>query len=282
MKLFKVKIPVLSVLIILSAVLICGCQTVSTNIQSIMKITILKVGRADAIIIEKDKEVIVIDTGEEDDGEELVDFLRKENIEKIDYLIISHYDKDHVGGGDVLLEFVDVSQIILPDYKSNNLEYLDFMGAVKEKGCTPLFLNEDYGFIFSGCPVMINPPDSYTYDDSTDYDNNLSLIVSVTYGDHRFLFTGDAEKQRIIEWLNTDPGEFTFIKMPHHGIYNSALKRLLEETVVSYAAICDSKKNPADRQTLELLDQYKVITRETKDGDITVMSDGTKIEISQR
>jgi len=269
-------------LIFLLSLLMCGCQSVSPNENSIMKISFLKVGRADAIIIEKDKEVMVIDTGEEDDGEEIVDFIQKENIEKIDYLIITHFDSDHIGGADTLLENVEVTQIILPDYESDNLEYLDFMKAVKEKDYTPVLLHEDHEFNFSDCKVLINPPDSYIYDGSVDYDNNLSLIVSIEYGNHSFLFTGDAEKQRLNEWLNKDLGEFTFIKIPHHGVYNSVLKKLLEKTGASYAVICDSKKNPADKQTLKLLDKYHVMTWETKDGNITLTSDGARIEISQR
>lgn len=282
MRVFKRNRICILMIILLSVSLLYGCQTVTTTVESTLKITFLKVGKADAIIIEKDRQVMIIDAGEEDDGEEIVSFLHKDGVEKVDYLIISHYDKDHIGGADTLLESIDVLQIILPDYESNSVEYLDFMNIVAEKSYTPLFLNEDYEFTFANCTVTVNPPVSYEHDASADFDNNLSLIVSIEYGDQRFLFTGDAEKQRINEWLNTDPEEYSFVKMPHHGIYNTAMKRLIEETNVSYAVICDSKKNPADQQTLELLDKYQVTVRETKDGNVTVLSDGKRIEVSQK
>ncbi len=271
----------LYVVMMLVILVLSGCQTFKNNTEEILKITVLKVGRADAILIEKDRHVMVIDTGEEDDGEKIVEYLRKENIEKIDCLIISHYDKDHVGGADILLTDIEAEEIFLPDYPSNSTEYLDFMRVVKEKGYSLNCLSEDYAFTFCGCSVYIHTPLSYTFDASTDYDNNLSLIVSLTYGSQRFVFMGDAEKSRITEWLSQDPGKYTFIKMPHHGVYNSALRRLLEETAVSYAVICDSKKNPAEEATLKLLDQYRVMTYETKNGNITVLSDGIRIEMHQ-
>ena len=58
--------------------------------------TFLKVGKADAIVLESGGRAMVIDTGEEDDGQELVDFLKNRNISLVDVLIITHYDKDHV------------------------------------------------------------------------------------------------------------------------------------------------------------------------------------------
>ncbi|MDO4555742.1 MAG: MBL fold metallo-hydrolase, partial [Lachnospiraceae bacterium] len=64
----------------------------------ILTVTILKVGKADAIMIQTEDKVMMIDTGEEDDKDKLAIFLKQENISKVDYLIITHFDKDHVGG----------------------------------------------------------------------------------------------------------------------------------------------------------------------------------------
>ncbi|MEG2204316.1 MAG: hypothetical protein RRY21_04050, partial [Oscillospiraceae bacterium] len=71
------------------------------------------------------------------------------------------------------------------------------------------------------------------------------------------------------------------LKMPHHGVYNAALKELLEATSPEFAVICSSRKHPADSQTIELLRKRQVQSWETKDGNVTVLSDGSKLEIHQ-
>ena len=52
------------------------------------------------MILETGGKVMVIDAGEEDDGAELVTYLKERNLSQVDVLIITHYDKDHVGGAD--------------------------------------------------------------------------------------------------------------------------------------------------------------------------------------
>ena len=96
------------------------------------------------------------------------------------------------------------------------------------------------------------------------------------------LFMGDAEKQRTREWL--DQGsiqQYDFVKVPHHGVYNTSMVDLFEKTKPKFAAICTSEKNPADTNTLNLLKSHNTVVFETKDGDIRLLSDGKKLRISQ-
>ena len=71
------------------------------------------------------------------------------------------------------------------------------------------------------------------------------------------------------------------LKVPHHGVYNTALQELFETVEPECAVICSSNKNPADPQTIELLKKYNVHVFQTKDGNITVISDGTSLEMKQ-
>lgn len=250
---------------------------------SVLTATFLKVGKADAAVLECDGEVMVIDTGEEDDGQELADFLADKGISSVDCLIITHFDKDHVGGGDILLQSVDVERIILPDYEGTVTEYLDFMAAAEEKGYTPERITRDTSFSFGSAQVTVEPPESYEIpDENREYDNNFSLIVKIYHGGSKLLFMGDAEKQRILSWIEQGKAiDCDFIKWPHHGVYNSALKTLLEQTAPEHAVITCSEKNPPDSDTLELLAEKGVDVLMTKDGDITLISDGAKLELHQ-
>lgn len=250
--------------------------------QEALKVTLLKVGKADAIALLTKEKAMVIDAGEEEDGEELVTFLTQQGIRKVDTLIITHYDQDHVGGADTLIEEMEVGQVLLPAYRGKHSEYADFMKALEKKNITPAELEEKTEFEFGDAEVLVEPPLSYEAGNKEEMDNNFSLITTVTHGENRLIFTGDAQKQRIREWLETSkPDSCDFLKMPHHGVYNKALGELLDGTEPEYAAICSSHINPAEAKTLELLKQKNVSVMETKDGDITVISDGKGLEIHQ-
>lgn len=67
--------------------------------------------------------------------------------------------------------------------------------------------------------VLAEPPLSYENEGgAAEFDNNYSIITTVTYGKNNLLFTGDIEKQRIREWLeNGEVPRCTFLKIPHQG-----------------------------------------------------------------
>ncbi len=260
----------------------CGQKAIVHNLEP-LKVTIFRVGKADAIVLETGEHTMVIDAGEEEDGEEVLAYLENQHISKLDTLLITHYDQDHVGGADTLVEALEIDQVVVPAYQGNNTEYVDFIHAVDERKLKLIPLQKTKEFSLGEAEVIVNPPNSYkTEGDSVEMDNNFSLITTVKHGEKRFLFTGDAEKQRIREWLSDGTAEkYDFLKVPHHGVYNTAMKELLEVTEPEYAVICSSHKNPADVETLELLKQFQTQIYQTKDGNVTVLSDGTHVEVHQ-
>lgn len=248
-----------------------------------LKATLLKVGKADAIVVQTGEKTLVIDTGEEEDGEELTAFLSDQGISCVDTLIITHFDRDHVGGADTLVESMEIGRVLTPAYEGSGTEYADFMTALEQKGIVPEQLTRSTEFTLGEAVVLVEPPASYeAAEGARESDNNFSLITTITHGENRLLFTGDAEKQRIREWLSGKTvAACSFLKAPHHGVYNTALEELIGAVEPQYAVICSSEKNPADAQTLELLKQNGVQTYQTKDGSVTVISDGNRLELHQ-
>ena len=88
-------------------------------------------GKADAMLITTPTGVrILIDTGTNKGGKALVERFEKEGIDAIDTLIITHYDKDHVGGADKILEEIAVRQVIMPVYDKESKQLTQFMEAL--------------------------------------------------------------------------------------------------------------------------------------------------------
>ena len=264
--------------------LLVGCSFDAGPGLTPLTIQLLKVGKADAIVALSGPHALLIDAGEEDDGDEVVEFLQKHSITEIDAMIITHFDQDHVGGADIVLEEFPVKTVYVPDYENTHPEYLDFLDAADRTSANIERLTEAVSFQFGDAEVLIEAPASYEIPDSAvDFDNNFSLITTIQHGENRFVFMGDAEKQRIRQWLaDSQPETCDFLKVPHHGIYNKALTELFETLSPRYAVICSSAKNPAESKTLELLKQYCPSVFETKDGNVTVISNGSRLDVQQK
>lgn len=239
----------------------------------------LKVGKADAIILQSGEETMVIDCGEEEDGQEVLDYLAEQGVTQVDVLLITHFDKDHVGGADTVVKGIEVKRVLQPAYEGVVDAYTDFEEALAEESIAPENVTETLDFDFGGAAVTVEPPASYEIPQgSGEYDNDFSLITTVECGAKRFVFAGDIEKKRIREWLaqgGVRPCDV--LKVPHHGVYNAALGELFEALTPEIAVICDSKKNPADSRTLELLSKYSASILETKDGDVSILCDGENV-----
>ena len=273
--------PALLLCLALLAGLLAGCGQ-ATAVEP-LTVTLLSIGKADAIVLRCEDETMVIDAGETDDGKTLVNFLAWQDVQRVDVLVITHFDKDHVGGAARLVKKLEVGRVLLPDYEGQNEEYAAFMAELEDQGLAPERLSKAVRFSLGAAEVLVEPPASYPADYTGDSaDNDLSLITTVTHGSQRLLFAGDAEKTRLAEWLAQETRQpCGFLKVPHHGDYNKTLPELIEAVQPQYAAICDSDKNPAEQRTIALLEREGAAVYETKDGEIVVVSDGRSLSVSQ-
>ena len=278
---------ILLVLVLISVLIVLYKPQISlASDKKNLNVMIFKVGKADAIVVENNNEYMVIDVGEEDDGYEIVNYLQDRNVHSIKKLIITHFDKDHVGGADTLIENIDVQEIIIPNYTGTVTDYREFMDALEKANIEPIYLSETMEFNLGESRVIVEPPLNYDIkveNENAEVDNDLSLITTIIHNNNRLVFLGDAEKLRLKEWLQTSSAiKCDFIKFPHHGVYSTEHENLLNKLEPSYAAICSSSKNPADTKTIQLLKNRGVKVAETKNGDISIVSDGNKVYMYQK
>lgn len=269
--------------LLLCLALLAGCGQSADKPVEPLTATLLSVGKADAIVLRCGDQTMVIDAGESDDGKALVNFLAWSEITRVDVLLITHFDRDHVGGAARLVKKLEVGRVLLPDYEGRNEEYEAFMAQLEKSGVAPEYVTKTLRLTLGDAEVRVDPPEScpaaLTGDDA---DNDLSLITTVTHGSQRLLFAGDAERARLREWLGQETREpCGFLKMPHHGVYNKELPELLDAIRPQFAAICDSDKNPAEERTLALLAREGAEIYETKNGEIVVTSDGRSLTVAQ-
>jgi len=272
------------VLVLALIVVFSGCQkenkeTLETRaVTGTFDFTVLKAGQADAIFMQTQNHNIILDCGEKDDGDELVELLQEKGISNVDYIFITHFDKDHVGGFPEVMDNVIASNILVPDYEGNNDEYEEYIKTVSNKGLQITSLTEDTNFILDDVLFEVSVPKKQSY---AEGDNDFSLVISVTHGENTFLFTGDAEGDRLTEVISEFGRQYDFLKVPHHGKHNKNTKRFIKTIKPTYSVICDSDKNPAEDETISILEFVESEIYSTRNGNVSVSSDGKEIKITQ-
>ena len=233
-------------------------------------------GKADSCVITKGDVTILIDTGEEEFYDTIRKYLDGHNIRQIDYLIITHFDKDHVGSASHIIEDYEVSFVLQSNFPKESEVYQSYLSILSDKGITPITVSSDMSLDLDDFSVVVNGPDRF-YD--TNESNNSSLITSVVYGKNKFLFLGDAQNERLKDYFAEHEDEYDLIKVPYHGNYQKQDKTLLSITKPKYAVLSTSSL-VLDDKLIELLESNGVSYFVTKDGDITVKSNGERIKIS--
>lgn len=267
---------------ILAAVLLTGLLLGCTPDQDAMTVTFPKIGKADCSILIQGGQVMVIDCGEAENSGEILQTLRGLGVTRIDCLVITHFDKDHVGGAADILKALAVSQVLEPDYTPENPQsesYLAYRQALTDTKVPCLQVTDSKTFSLGTASVTVTGTSGKTYEKNVD--NNNSLLVSVTHSGNRLLFAGDIEKQRIRDLLDTGIAQYDFLKVPHHGVYNNALPDFFQAVGMQYAVITCSEKNPADPKTLSALAEQNGKTYLTSDGQVTVASTVSGLHIRQ-
>ena len=242
------------------------------------KVYFFNAGKADAILLSKNDKYILIDTGEESLSDDILKYFQSNNITRLEYLIITHFDKDHVGSASSIIDNIEISEVLQSNFPKESEYYKNYLDSLSNKSITPTTVSGNYELTFEDLKIIVNGPET-TYE--TSESNNSSLIVSVTYSDTSFLFMGDSENARIKDYLNNNNETYDFIKIPYHGNYLKKLDDLLEAVKPSFGVMTCSSSEGCEEKTLEVLNNYNIKYYMTKNGAISVLSNGKNIIIKQ-
>lgn len=244
-----------------------------------LKIYFFNAGKADSILISNNGKYILIDTGEEELGSTILSYLKNNNITKLDYLIITHFDKDHVGSAAAIINEIEVEHVLQSNCPKESEYYDNYISALEEKGISAETISGDMTFELSDLKITVNGPEKI-FDNNES--NNSSLIVSMNYKNTNYLFMGDAQNDRIKDFIkNHDSIKYDFIKIPYHGNYQKQLDNLLEWSNPQYGVITCSDEEPDTTETEKLLKEMNIEYYLTKNGPILITSNGINIKINQ-
>ncbi len=260
---------------------IAGCTMKKTQTDEKMAITVFAADKADAILIQTAEGAVLIDAGLSENSEDLTDAMEDRGVTSLDALIITHYDQDHVGGADTVVENFDVEHVYVTYDSKDSDETDSFYSELARAGLQAVEIRGTQVFSIDGAVfTMYGARGGYDHDDS----NNSSLIVEVSFGSCTYLFTGDAQDERIAEFLAEYEGNPDFLKVPYHGHYTDGLKQMISALSPRTAVITNGEDEPAKKemkQTLALLSQKSIDVYETRYGTVTVTCTANGYEITQ-
>ena len=245
-----------------------------------MAVHFIDVGQGDSILISMPTgENMLIDAGDNDKGEVVVDYLRSQGVERIDYLVGTHPHADHIGGLDDVIDEFDIGEIYMPRVTHTTKTYMDVLEAIDRKGLKIKAARSGLTIPIEGAMAEILAPDS---DLKSDNLNDFSIVIRLTYGQTAFLFQGDAEKRTEDSILSSyDNIKTHVIKLGHHGSSTSNTEDYIEAVDPEYAVIMlgtDNKYGHPHKEVISLMEDKGItVYRTDLDGTIVAISDGKEV-----
>lgn len=237
----------------------------------------IDVGQGDAtLIVAPNGEKFLIDAGED---EMAADYLKKHNITTLDYVMFTHYDLDHIGGGDEVLALCEVKNVIKPNCTPHNKTGEKLIDNIAAEGST--VIHPEVGHIIEMGDVKL---EFLVSSSELPKDNNeKSLCMMLTFGKNKFLFTGDAEDEREAEMIENYGKKLDadVYKAGHHGANNASGAELMELVTPDYAVFSCGVGNSYGHPTagaIDRIDDYtNMLFRTDTMGTVVILSDGETI-----
>ena len=243
-------------------------------------VLVLDVGQADSILIHHNNNNILIDTGGSINGSKLysantflISLFKSLGISKIDAIILSHGDYDHMGESINLVEKFKIDKVIFNCGNYNDLEN------------KLISILDDKKIKYYSCIKELNLNKyKLKFLNTREYDNenDNSNVIYTELNGYKFLFMGDAgisKEKDILEKYNL--ANIDFFKVGHHGSKTSSDKKFIDEIKPKYSIISVGKNNRYGHPNKEVLDTLNdsKIYRTDQDGSIMFKIKKDKLQI---
>lgn len=247
-----------------------------------LRIHFLDVGQGDSALIQcPDGSNIVIDGGPMSAYPFLVNYLQEAGVEKIDLMIATHPDGDHIGGLPKLLKVFPVDTLLDSGKEHTTKLYQRYLSTIDKSLNTKFKLGRAGDrYNFGKVELLILHPSSVL----PDRNNDCSIMVKLRYGKESFLFTGDAEEKAERELMNRGfTLRSTVLKVGHHGSKSSTSPRFLTAVSPRAAVISAGSHNRWGHPTPEVMRRLQMggieIYRTDLQGTILFLSNGAEYRV---
>lgn len=248
-----------------------------------LQVSFLNIGQGDAIFIETPNKVqTIIDTGPNGEVVKALESKISFFDTKIDLVILTHPDLDHIGGTVDLSNSYDIGKIIYATSSKQN----EFTEAINQlpiekkevKEGDVIMLDAEKNIYLE----ILHPEVDYVSVDS----NDQSIVAKLVYGNTCFIFTGDASKEVEMKIVKKYQNEIRcdVLKVGHHGSHTSSEEKFIGFVLPKFAIISSGKDNKFGHPHQETLETFKKFNSEiintAESGTINFFSDGKEISLT--
>lgn len=253
-------------------------QTVDvSDANGLLTVHFIDVGQGDSILIQQGEESMLIDAGENNMGETVVEYLSEQGIDNLKYAVGTHPHSDHIGGMDDVLNAVKVEELLLTDMDYDSKTYEEVIDTATNLGVQLDYptIGEEYELGDATFVIMAPNED---YKDT----NNMSLVIKLTYEEVSYLFMGDAEIESEYDMMENGLNpQADVLKVGHHGSDTSSSEMIFKSVQPDYAVISVGEGNSYGHPTQKILNrlqEYQVeYFRTDEEGTIVSVTDGEGI-----
>ena len=226
---------------------------------------------------------MLIDAGNPENGPDIVSYIKKLGINRLDFVIATHPHADHIGGMADVINAFDIGKLIMPKVEHTTRTFENLLLTIRNKGLKITAPVPGTEYRLGNTSFTILAPNSSSYKNLNDY----SVVVRLTYGSTSFLFTGDAEQTSEKEILAKGYNiKSDVLKVGHHGSKTSTTTRFLDAVSPRYAVMCVGANNqyghPAPETLSKLAERGIKVYRTDEAGTIIATSDGKSISFNKQ
>jgi len=254
-------------------------------------IAFLDVGQALAVaVVTADGHALLYDAGNSarDVREVIAPFFEEHGVTRLDYLILSHPDQDHVGGMPAVLDALAVGTFLDPALPSTNLAYLETLERVADRGIPAQRARRGQAFTL-GEQVRFEilwPRDPLLRAEGGEgAANDNALVVRLVHGAVTVLLTGDIEAPAEHELVALEGGGLRapVLQVPHHGSQTSTTPELLQAVRPEVAVISAGAGNPYGHPHAEVVNRLRAagiaVYRTDVDGTVIIEINGASYQV---
>lgn len=272
---------ILSMLLALTLVLPGNAVTAKADGQGDMAVHFIDVGQGLAILVQSGGENLLYDGGNRSHADEVVQYLKNQQVETINYMISSHYDEDHLGGLVKCLDTFEVEHVLGSDYVHTSDLFNTFMNTATAHAIIVEYPSVGDTYEFGTGSFTVMAPDGISQNS-----NDNSVVIRLVNGNNSFMFMGDAEETSEQDMISTGMNlDCDVLSLGHHGSASSTSWDLLEATSPSWAVISCGLNNtyghPAAETMGKLSDMDIPVFRTDDQGTVIALSDGNTISWTQ-
>ncbi|WP_066873830.1 ComEC/Rec2 family competence protein [Clostridium mediterraneense] len=265
------------ILLAIPFLIFISCNNSKAN-NDLMFVHFIDIGQGDSTLINVNNKNVLIDSGPNSAESDLISYLKKNKIKKLDYLITTHPHEDHIGNIDSILKTFKVENFLAPKTIYDSKDFKNMIVALKEKNMNIDILSNNSSKINLGENIKVDIFSSKS--NNHENINNYSPLIKISFINTSFLFTGDAEEELEQELLDNNI-DSDVLKVGHHGSSTSSSESFLSKVSPNISVISCGINNKFNHPTKETLDKLKsiesTIYRTDEDGTIVLVSNGYKI-----